>query len=116
MSKNHVFMWTRSRSLPVPADTASGSPVAVGSLVGVTLTKEGEGGNEDGYATVALDGAFRVPVTTNTTRTVGQPVFIVTATGVITTTDNSGANPVFGYCLEAKGGAPADVVVEIAQV
>ena len=43
-------------SLPVPADTASGAPVLVGSLPGVTATAEGEGGNVDGNASVWLAG------------------------------------------------------------
>lgn len=116
MATNNVYAWTRTRSLPVASGTESGDPVIVGSLVGVALTDRSADGNADGNATVALDGAFTVNVTTTTTRSVGQPVYIITATGVITTTDNSGANPLFGYCLEAKGSAAADVLVEIAQV
>ncbi|WP_426566387.1 DUF2190 family protein [Angustibacter sp. McL0619] len=116
MAKNNKFAYTRSRAIAVPSYCVSGSPVNVGSLVGVCLTGRGVDGNASGEATVALDGAFTVNVITTTTRSVGQPVYIITATGVITTTDNSAANPIFGYCLEAKGSAAADVLVEIAQV
>lgn len=117
MSTNQKFAPSRTRSLPVTADTDSGAPVIVGSLVGVTLTAEGEGGNVDGYATVALDGAFDLAVGTTTALDIGDPVYIVLASGALTTTDNSGANPVFGYALEAKGTTAGEVIaVEIAQV
>lgn len=104
-------------SLPVPADTPSGAPVIVGSIVGVTATAEGEGGNDDGYATVWCVGTFDVPIATSTTRSVGQPVYIITATNSVTTTDNSAANPLFGYVLEAKGSTAGQVVaVRLAKV
>ncbi len=114
MAKNNVFPWTRSRSLPVLAGTVSGGPVSVGSLVGVALTDIGGGGNAAANATVALDGAFIVPVSTTTTVAVGSPVYIIAATGVLT--PSASGNVLFGYALAAKGAAAADVLVEIAQV
>lgn len=108
-------------SLPVPADTPSGAPVIVGSIVGVTATKEGQGGNVDGNASVWTEGVYDLYVVTNTTRAVGDPVYIITANSgnpatAVTTTANSGANPVFGYALEAKGSSPATIRVKLAKV
>lgn len=114
MAKNNVFPWTRSRSLPVVDGTVSGSPVIVGALIGVALTDKGGGGNAATDATVALDGAWDVPVTTATTLTVGAPVYIIAATGVLTPVLTG--NVVFGYALEAKGAAAATIRVELSQV
>lgn len=116
MAKNQVYAPSRTRSLPVPDGTVSGGPVMVGSLPVIALTDKGEGGNVAANATCALDGAWRVNVTTNTARSIGQPIFIITATGVLTTTDASAANPIWGYALEAKGTAPAEIAIELAQV
>lgn len=116
MAKNQKFAPSRTRSLPVTADTPSGSPVVVGSLVGVTLTAEGEGGNADGYATVALDGAFDLAIGTTTAVAVGGKVYITSAYA-LTPSDGSGANTLFGYALEAKGTTAGEIhPVEIAQV
>lgn len=116
MATNQKYGPLRTRHLPVPSDMATGHAVIVGAQVGVTLTKEGEGGNVAGEATVALDGQFKLNVTTNTTRAIGDPIYIITSTNVLTTTANSGANPVYGYAAEAKGGAAADIYVELALV
>lgn len=114
MATNQKFRGNRTRSLPVTADTASGSPVVVGSLVGVALTAEGEGGNAAGYATVALDGAFDLAVGTTTAVAVGAPVYITSAYAL---TPTATSNTLFGYALEAKGTTAGEVIaVEIAQV
>ena len=114
MAKNQKFAPHRTRSLPVTADTPSGSPVVVGALVGVTLTAEGEGGNAAGYATVALDGAFNLAIGTTTAGAVGSAVYITSAYAL---TPSSSGNTLFGYLLEAKGTTAGEVhPVEIAQV
>lgn len=114
MATNQKFAPSRTRSLPVTADTPSGSPVVVGSLVGVTLTAEGEGGNVDGNATVALDGAFDLPVGTTTAVDIGDPVYITSAYAL---TPTATSNTLFGYALEAKGTTAGEVIaIEIAQV
>lgn len=117
--KNEVFYPTSpdaKLSLPVPADTASGKPVIVGSIVGVTATAEGEGGNVDGNASVWTEGVYNLEVTTTTARAIGDPIYIITATNVLTTTDNTGANPLFGYALEAKPTSVATIRVKLAKV
>lgn len=114
MATNQVYGPNRTRSLPVTADTASGSPVVVGSLVGVALTDEGDGGNDDGNATVALDGAFNLPVGTTTAGAVGSGVYITSAYAL---TPSATGNTLFGYLLEAKGTTAGEVhPIEIAQV
>lgn len=117
MATNSKIAWTRSASLPVPTDRASGTAVlsgaTAGRLHGVLLTDEGAGGNADGYATVALDGSFDLPVTTTTTMVAGQPVYIIPATHVLTPSATD--NDLFGYAMEAKSAAnPETIEVMIA--
>jgi predicted RecA/RadA family phage recombinase len=114
MAKNQVFKPQRTRVLPVPDGTVSGAAVVVGSLIGVCLTTEGTGGNADNFATVALDGAFKLAIATTTTGTVGAPVYI-TSGNAVTMTPTS--NTLLGYLLEAKGSTAGQVcTVELAQV
>ena len=104
----------RFLSLPVDADTVSGTAVLIGSLVGVTLTDEGADGNADGYATVdtgARTGSHRLTVTG--ALTVGAPVYITSA-GALTATATG--NTLFGYALEAKGSGDGEVLVKLAAV
>lgn len=126
MARNEVFKNADYISLPVPTGKLSGDPVRVGRLNGVLHTNEGSvdkpagdynkapSSNEPGWASVALKGAFRIPVATTTALNVGDPVYITPAGG-LTTTDNSGANALFGIALSAKGTtAGQPVIVRIA--
>lgn len=104
----------RTRSLPVTADTPSGSPVVVGSLVGVALTAEGEGGNDAGKATVGMGGVTTQAVGTTTAITVGGPVYITSAYAL---TPTASGNTLFGHALTAKGTTAGEVIdIELAQV
>lgn len=117
MATNLLRGPNRTASLPVTADTKSGSPVVVGSLVGVALTDEGAGGNPDGYATVALDGRVEHAVTTTTTVAVGAPVYITAAYALTPAAGTSPANTLFGHAITAKGATAGEVIhIEIAQV
>lgn len=123
MARNQVYKDADYLSLPVATGALSGSPVRVGGLNGVLQTNEASldkatgdynkaaSSNEPGYASVALKGAFRIPVATTSTLAVGAPVYIVTATNTLTTTDNSGANPLFGHALSAKGSSANQPVI-----
>lgn len=123
MARNQVYKEADFLSLPVATGKLSGDPVRIGGLNAVLLTNEGSvddgtnpydqaaSSNKAGYASVALKGAFRIPVSTTTTLTVGAPVYIITASGVLTTTDNSGANPLFGHALSAKGSTANQPVI-----
>lgn len=114
--RNLVYRDGDELSLPVPADTASGAPVLIGSLVGVTATAEGEGGNPDGYATVWMRGVYDLTVGTTTAVAVGGPIYI-TGAGALTPSDGAGANTLFGHAIKAKGTTAGEVVpVKLAKV
>lgn len=110
--KNLVFNEGDKLSLPVPNNTASGAPVKVGSLIGVTATKEGDGGNPEGYATVWTKGVYDLSVT-GAIASAGLPVYI-TAANALTAT--AGTDTLFGYALESKGAAAGVIRVKLAQV
>lgn len=109
MAQNEVFKHGQWLPLPVTADTPSGSPVVVGGLVGVAQTAEGEGGNVDGEASVALEGVFEVTVTGAVTP--GAPVYITAAYAVNVTRVG---NKLFGHSLDTKGAAAGVVRVRLA--
>lgn len=65
MARNEIFEPVGKLTLPVTNGTASGAAVMVfGKIPGVCLTAEGEGGNAEGFATVAINPAwvFDIPV------------------------------------------------------
>ena len=125
MARNEVFKDADYLSLPVPVGTLSGAPVRIGGLNGVAQVDEptaylaanpgaynqAQSSNKAGYASIALKGAFRIPVATATALNVGDPVYIITASNTLTTTSNTGANPVFGYALSAKGTTAGQPVI-----
>lgn len=110
MAKNYVQdginLW-----LPVGAGVKSGTPVAVGEIVGVALTDA----DENGYATVQTSGVFRLSVvgndgTNNVAVSVGDALYLKDGT---ISKDSSGV--LFGYALEAvTSGATAEIPVKIA--
>jgi predicted RecA/RadA family phage recombinase len=105
MARNEVFKYGDWLDLPVAVGTVSGDAVIVGELVGVAQTDR----DADGFAAVALTGAFRLPVTG--AATVGAPVHIE-ADGDLTMT--STGNRLFGHALGAKGAGLGDLVVRLA--
>lgn len=111
MATNTKYEPLYTRTFPVASGVTSGKPCIVGDqgLSGVAITDRAS----DGTATVGFGGQALVNVTTSTTLDVGDKVFIIAATGVLTTTDNSGANPLFGWAAQAKGAAAADILVEV---
>jgi predicted RecA/RadA family phage recombinase len=117
MATNVIYNQGDHLSWPVAADTASGVFVIIGDqgLYGVTMTAEGEGGNPDGYASIQHSGVFDLPVSTTTVASIGDKVYMVPATGVLTpvSTDNVHV----GWFYAAKGAtANAAVAVRLAQV
>ena len=107
MATNVKYAEGDNLSLPVPDGTASGAPVRVGSLNGVAMTKEGEGGNPDNYASVQLKGVFMLTVTGAVTN-VGDPVYI--AAGALNVTNT---NPLFGHALATKAAAAGVIPVRV---
>lgn len=117
MAKNMVYGPKRTRSLPVADGMVSGAVYMVGKLPVVLLTDEGKGGNADNFASCALDGAVKAAVATATTVAVGGTIYYITSSKSLTTTDNSGANPVYGYALTPKGSTAGQVItIELSQV
>ncbi|UIU47072.1 DUF2190 family protein [Microcystis phage MinS1] len=106
MSKNLVFAGTSpALSLPVPAGTRSGAPVKVGGIIGVCETDRtevvsgkqyGGVGNPDGYASVAVDGTYALPVPEQVTAA-GTAIYIVAADNSLTTTATD--NTLFGHTV-----------------
>lgn len=113
MALNEVFQDADRISLPVPASTPSGSPVKVGSLIAVTQTAEGKGGNAAGFASVTRKGAHKLTVV-GAIASVGLPVYIVTADNTLTAT--VGSNTLFGYALETKGSGSGVITVALSRV
>lgn len=112
MARTEVYKDADYISLPVTNGTLSGSPVVVGNLVGVAQTNEGDQvTNEEGYASVALTGAFRVPSSV-AFASVGLPVYITS--GYVLNATASG-NRFFGYTLSTKSSGAGTVIVKIVQ-
>lgn len=117
--KNEVFYPndpSDKLSLPVANGKKSGDFVLIGDqgLFGVCATNEGEAGNAEGYASVWTAGVFDLPVTTTTAADIGDIVYAVPVTGVLTPVSTS--NIAVGWFLEAKGTAAATVRVKLAKV
>ncbi len=110
--KNAIFTEARKISLPVPADTPSGAPVKVGSLIGVTATAEGEGGNAAGRASVWREGEYTFPVA-GAVASEGLPIYI-TASNTLTAT--AGSDTLFGYSHGTKGTGTGPLAVILALV
>lgn len=109
MATNVHFAQGDNLSLPVPNNTDSGAPVRVGSLNGVAMTAEGEGGNPSGSASVQLVGVFDLEVTGAVTN-VGDPVYISSG-GALNVTDT---NPLFGHALATKGASAGVIPVRVS--
>lgn len=138
MATNEIFKEADYLSLPVPAGTVSGDPVLVGDLVGVAQTSEGDnsytsipvrrpftdpawgtvpgstGGNEEGFASVALKGAFAFEIDGGDALTHGTAVNISVGTGpdgrnvLVTTAADARFGHVVGHTSDGR------VVVRIA--
>lgn len=120
MARNEHFLDADHLSLPVPAGTASGTPVIVGGIVGYAKTAEGEGGNAAGFASVWCKGAAKVSVS-GAVASVGLKIYIPAGGGGLTTSaDTGGTTPVphvlWGYALATKGTGTGVIPVKIAQV
>jgi hypothetical protein len=130
MATKIVFDVAQNLSLPVPTGTKAGKPVRVGLLNAITVTAEGSvtetitlgagasiiqpsgklSGNEDGFASCALEGAAILDVTGVTA--VGTPVYIKTADNTLQVTAAAGTK-LYGVALAAKTAPVAGVLVKV---
>lgn len=108
-------------SLPVPAGTLSGAPVLIfGSIPGVCATKEGEGGNIAGRASVWVGrGVFTVS-TADAVASEGTAIYITSGNALTTT---ASGNTLFGRSVHGadgtggtKGAGAGTVHVRLARV
>lgn len=119
--KNEAYVPASELSLPVPVNTLAGKPVKVGSLVGVTATARGEGGNLPTHATVLMDDrAYYLDVDGAITGP-GQPIYIVAADNTLTVT--VGSNTLFGFSVctadnkfATKSAGVGQALVKLAKV
>lgn len=124
MAKNEVFKRAEYVSLPVPVGTLSGGAVRVGGLNAVAQVDEptaninaqltpawGEApsGNRPGWASCALVGAFNLPVSTTTAMAIGDPVYIIPVTNVLTPV--ASGNNLYGHALSVKGTTAGALVI-----
>lgn len=132
MATNETFDPGNQFAAPVPTGTKSGGPLRLGGLTGinavaltdraktdvaptnsdgtVNTTYNSGGGNVTGEASVKTNGVHSFPVATTTTRAKFDPIYIVIADNTLTTTDNTGANPLFGHAMTAKGATAGEVI------
>ena len=101
MAINAIFKADSFISVNVGLEKAAGDPFVVGELVGVCVTGSGSAtvpapdgkrlglGNQPGWASVALEGGFRVPVAAGVAYAVGDVVYIVAATGLLNKTNTN---------------------------
>jgi predicted RecA/RadA family phage recombinase len=101
-----------------PADPASGEAVRVGTIAGVAVTREAEGGNAAGECTIATEGVFNLPVigndgTLDADVEIGDKVYF--ADGVGLNKDSTGTFP-FGKALgHVAAGATTVIPVMLIQ-
>ena len=95
MATNQRYTHSEHISLPVPEGTKAGDPVIVGGFAGVAKIDR----NEDGNATVWLDGSYMLEV--DAAVEAGQPVFLDAPGSRLTTFGNA----FFGLVVEAAPGA-----------
>ncbi len=102
-----------------PATPASGAPVRVGTIAGVAITKEGEGGNAATETTVATEGVFNLPVKGvdgggNSAVAIGDKIYYVDADNPKLSKKVAGA--LFGKALGTVNlGATATIPVLLVQ-
>ena len=118
MAQNQRYPNAQHITLPVPAGTKSGDPVQVGRISGVAQIDR----QDDGNATVWLDGSWDIEVT-GAVSNIGDPVYITsdrkldasaagnTPWGVALATKTAGAALLevvpFGYTTPAPATAGA---------
>lgn len=103
-------------TLTAPADVAAGVPINNGVLAGVTITAAASGATVE----CATSGIFDLAKTSAQAWTVGQAIYLIPATRLVTTATTAGnlligtavavaANPTPTGLVRLNGSAPAAV-------
>ncbi len=102
-----------------PATPTSGDPLIVGTIAGVAITDEGDGGNASGESTIATAGVFDLSVKAvnasgNSAVAIGDKIYYVAGDTPPLSKKNTGV--LFGKALEAIGtGETATINVRLIQ-
>ncbi len=109
MALNEIYKVASELVFPVASTVKSGDLVQVGQVVGVAQQDAVLGEDGSYYATLKLDGVFKL--TTSVAVTVGAAVY-VTSAGVINVT--ASGNKFIGHAIKAKTTTTAgDVYVRL---
>jgi predicted RecA/RadA family phage recombinase len=96
-----------SLTVPSPGDVQGGEIVTMGELVGVAAGDAATGADLD----LVLVGVFDLPKVGTDAITIGAPVYL--DAGVVTTDDDSGANPLVGHAVTAAPNPSASIHVRL---
>lgn len=111
MALNEIYKDGNELVLPVASTVKSGDLVQVGQLIGVAQNDAVTGENGSTYATLKMNGVFKV--STLVAVTVGQAVY-VTSAGVINVT--ASGNKFIGHAVTAKTTTTAgEIYVRLTQ-
>lgn len=103
MAKNRKYEAGDALSVPVIAGTVSGGAVIVGMLPGVALLDRDASGN----ASVRFgEGVYTFTVTAAANITLGEPIYITSATYALTDAAGAGKQ-LFGHAVSTSTGAGA---------
>jgi len=109
MALNEIYTNGNELVLPVASTVKSGNLVQVGQIIGVAQNDAVTGEDGNTYATLKLNGVFRL--TTSVAVTVGASMY-VTSAGVINVT--ASGNKFIGHAVTAKAGTSAgDIYVRL---
>lgn len=115
MALNEIYAVANSLVFPVHTSVSSGDVVKVGDIVGVAEADAKAGENGSTYATLKLDGAFKIPFKSGDTFDVGQKAYGVAngTTGIIAEVQESATSAkLVGHVVQVTA---TDVVVRLAQ-
>jgi predicted RecA/RadA family phage recombinase len=109
MALNEIYKDGNELVLPVASTVNSGDLVQVGQIIGVAQNDAVEGEDGNTYATIKMNGVFKL--TTSVAVTVGAAVY-VTSGGTINVT--ASGNKFIGHAVTAKAGTSAgDIYVRL---
>ena len=102
-----------------PATPTSGAPVLVGTIPGVALTDEGDGGNASGECTIATEGVFDLSVEAvnnggASAVAIGDKIYYESGETPVLNKDNV-SGVLFGKALEAIASGTATIKVMLVQ-